>query len=129
MANNINTQIVLVKPGTHVTATSNYEVDNVEGQGCKITLDITVVTGTTPTLDLKVQYYDAASGKWIDITGASMTQKTTAAVTDDLTIFPSIAAVANRAVSNNPGRRYRVLVTLGGGTPDYTMSLGAQNLV
>lgn len=75
-------------------------------------LDCAAGTGTTPTLDLKVQDSDDGSTGWADVTGATFTQ---------------VAAVASQqklVVNKSAIKRYtRVVYTIAGTTPSFTFSV------
>lgn len=73
-------------------------------------LDVTAVSGTTPTLDVKIKTKDPVSGKWFDL--ASFTQAT--AVTSEM-----------KAVSGLLGSQIAAFYTISGTTPSFTFSLGA----
>lgn len=76
-------------------------------------LDITVVSGTTPTLDIKVQGFDTLGSKWVDL-GYAFAQKTTVS-TDVLKLD-----------NTKPfGKRIRAVATIAGTTPSFTFSLSA----
>lgn len=121
-------QTTVIGSGTR-TATFNTDTISNDGDylGIKFYLDITAVSGTTPTLDVKLQAFDKLSGKFFDILGASFSQKT-ASGQDDLIVYPTVAAVANRAVSQPLPDLWRVLATIGGTTPSFTFSLGADQI-
>ena len=97
-------------------------------KGVAIFFDVTAVSGT-PTLDVTVDRFDLASGKWLAIVGGALAQITTAVGQIDLVIYPGIAETANRTVSDHIGERWRVVSTIGGGTPSLTYSIGATYLV
>lgn len=94
-----------------------------QGKGVRLYVDVTAVAGT-PTLDIKVQGLDQASGDYYDIPGAAFPQ-ITAVVTDILTVYPGIAETANETVSDVLPKTWRVVATIGGTTPSFTFSLGA----
>lgn len=96
-------------------------------RGVHLVLDITAASGTSPTLDVKLQRKDATSGEWVDLEGGAFAQKT-AAGTDDLVIYPGVAETANRSVSDVLTYRWRAVATLGGTTPSFTFSLGGTYL-
>lgn len=73
-------------------------------------LDVTAVSGTTPTLDVKIKTKDPVSGKWFDL--VAFTQAT--AVTSEM-----------KAVSGLLGSQISVFYTIGGTTPSFTFSVGA----
>jgi len=92
--------------------------------GVKLYLEIDTVTGTSPTLDVKVQTKDPVSGEYHDLTGATFAQKT-AAGRDELVIYPGKDEVANRAVNDALPRTWKVVATIGGtDTPTFTFGVG-----
>ena len=109
------------------TATFNIDVDNLHAKGAIFFLEITAKAGTTPTLDIKLQYRDVTSGAFVDIPLAIFAQKV-AEASDVLTIYPGIAVIANESVSGVIPKNYRVVCTIGGTTPSFTFSLTADYL-
>jgi hypothetical protein len=79
-----------------------------------LVLDSAAGTGTTPTLDIKVQSSDTSGGTYADITGATFTQVTTTASQQAIVI------------SKDEVRRWiRVVYTVSGTTPSFTFSVNA----
>jgi hypothetical protein len=77
-----------------------------------ITQDIGTTTGTTPTLDGKIQD-SADNSSFADVSGYAFTQATA-------------AGIANLNVDTRKVRRYiRYVGTIGGTTPSFTMSVTA----
>lgn len=77
-----------------------------------LVLDSAAGTGTTPTLDVKIQSSDTLGGTYGDITGATFTQVTTTASQQKLVI------------SKDEARRFlRVVYTVAGSTPSFTFSV------
>lgn len=71
-------------------------------------LDVGTVTGTTPTLDVKLQESDTSGGTYTDIAGATFAQKT---------------AAGNEVISFSARKRWlRAVYTIGGTTPNFTFS-------
>ena len=98
----------LLDPAERSASANGSAVDilNYEGQAAAI-LQSAAGTGTSPTLDVKLQ--DSADGStgWADITGAAFTQVTNAAPSAQAAKFNASAA-----------RRYiRAVATVGGTTP------------
>lgn len=123
MANN---KVTIAASAARTTSSDSGALQNANGaKGILITLDITAASGTTPTLDVTVQRYDATSAKYVDLPGAAFAQKTGTG-TDDLVIYPGIGETANRSVSDVLGEDYKVVWTIGGTTPSFTFTLGAQ---
>lgn len=122
MANN---KVTIAASAARTTSSDSGALQNASAKGILITLDITAASGTTPTLDVKVQRYDATSAKYVDLPGAAFAQKTGTG-TDDLVIYPGIGETANRSVSDVLGEDYKVVWTIAGTTPSFTFTLGAQ---
>lgn len=117
---------VTIFPSAARTATANSPDQSWPGfKAAVFVLDISAVSGVTPTLDVKIQYQDHISGNYVDIPGAAFAQKS-ATGTDSLLLFPGVAETANREVSVSQGEVWRAVATIGGGTPSFTFSLSAQ---
>lgn len=85
-------------------------------------LNVTAASGTTPTLDIKIQAKCNLTGIYYDIPGAAFTQKTTA-TTDFLVVSDGVTVSANKAVSHPLPTYFRAVATIGGTTPSFTFSL------
>lgn len=96
------------------TATGNSRSYPELGSFSKATfiLDVSAVSGTTPTLDVKIQGWAILSEKWHDV--VTFAQQTT---TTSTVIAPQTA--------NLDFQVYRALWTIGGTTPSFTFTLGA----
>lgn len=124
----------IVKTSAATTATENSGTLSVPlNQGIKgvaIFVDVTAAAGTTPTLNITVDRFDRASGKWLAIVGAALAEITTAAGQIDLAVYPGIAETANRSVSDHIGQDWRIVSTIGGSAgQSFTYSIGATYLV
>lgn len=91
------------------TATGNSGSFSINSQFGVWHLDVTAVTGTSPTLDITIEEFDPGSGNWID-TGLSFTQ---------------VTATGSQRVVHNPvlSAQHRAVWTIGGTTPSFTFSL------
>ena len=120
-----NNRTVTIRSSSALGATG--ATDPVASHGARgiiIYMEVTAVSGSSPTLDCKVQGYDALGDVWHDITGAVFAQKTGAG-NDYLTIYPGIGETANEAVSDVIPALIRVHSTLGGSSsPTVTFTLG-----
>lgn len=105
------------------TATANSsDQENLGAKGIWLSLNISAASGTSPTLDVKVQRKCPLSDTYYDVVGGAFAQKTTTG-SDDLLIYPGITAAANRAVSSAIASRWRVVATIGGTTPSFTFTV------
>ena len=107
-------QLVSVHPTAARTATGNgTAVDfQVYDGDLMLILDSAAGTGTTPTLDIKVQSSATSGGTYADITGATFTQVINAAGQQAIVISKD---EANRWI--------RIVYTIGGTTPSFTFSV------
>lgn len=119
---NKRNDFVVAFTSTARTASANADGANRFAKGARVFLDVTAASGTTPTLDVKIQARDEASGQYVDVPGAVFTQKT-AASTDMLEVYPGIGAVANSKVSGSFPRTWRVVAAIGGTTPSFTFTV------
>ena len=71
-------------------------------------------TGSSPTLDVKVQDSDSSSGTYADLTGAVFTQVTDAVSMQVITF-----------VKDEAKRYIKIVQTVGGSTPSFTFSINA----
>jgi hypothetical protein len=123
-----NFEFAAFAPAARTATLNGGDLENRTGRGVKLWLNITAVSGTTPTLDIKLQWKDSLSGLYFDIPGASFPQKS-ATGTDDLTVYPGVAEAANEAVSDVIPRNWRAVATIGGTSPSFTFSLGGSYIV
>jgi hypothetical protein len=109
-------QLTAFHPTAARTATGNgtaVDVQTLDGD-LFLVLDSAAGTGTTPTLDVKIQSSDTSGGTYTDITGATFTQVTGTASQQAITI------------SKDEARRWiRIVYTVGGSTPSFTFSVNA----
>lgn len=99
------------------------DLDNLEGKGVEILIDITAISGVGADLTVQVQSKDLA-GNYVDIAGA-VTAALTATGQTRLVVYPGIAESANVQVSSVVGRTWRTTATITGTTPSVTFSASA----
>ena len=107
--------------GTNGTDQINYNA-----RGVKLVIDITALTGVSPTLTVTVQGKDAASGKYYTILASAALA---AVATTTLEIYPGIATAANATQGVTLPRVWRVITTITGTTPAVTATVGASVIV
>ncbi len=94
-------------------------------RGVRLFLDVTAVSGTNPTLNVKIQVKDPLAGNYHDIVGAAFAEET-AAANAFLTIYPGLTAVADLVVTEVISGIWRAVATVGGtATPTVTFTLAA----
>ena len=128
-------------PNNHVTilsssargsgATNSNMITNHSAKGGIFWLEVTAVSGSSPTLDVKLQGYDQDGADWVDLgdnvagTGAYAFAQKTAASKDQLTIYPGLTASSNAVCSGVLPNQLRAVGTVGGSsTPTVTYTLG-----
>ena len=118
------------------TATGNGATQtNVGNKGVQIVLNMGTVSGTTPTFVLKVQGSVDGGTNFFDIPGAT-TASLVATGVWGVTIFPGIAVTAGTTVSGSTAgasgiipRTWRVVWTIGGTTPSFTITSITYNYI
>ena len=99
-----------IRPGTYTSTATGSAVDTFGYNSAMLALEVGTVSGTTPTLDVKVQ--DSADGStgWADVSGLTLTQVTASNNSQVLAIEG-----LNSAANGVSRRRYlRVVGTIAG---------------
>jgi hypothetical protein len=123
---------VSVEASSAKTATgSGAAITNHNARGVQLFVNVGTVTGTTPTLVVRVQAQDPVSSNWVDIPGAATASITATTGTTPvlLTIYPGTTATANSVINLPLPRTYRLAWVVGGTTPSFTFSVGAQYIL
>ena len=115
--------------GAKTATGSGVAIANVGNKGVSIVLNLGTVLGTTPTFVLKVQGSADNGTTWYDIPGATTATITSTGVFG-ITIYPGAPTVAGTATSISGTascgqplpRMWRVVWTIGGTTPSYTIT-------
>jgi len=112
-------------------ATNSSMITNHGAKGGIFWLEITAVSGSSPTLDVKLQGYDQDGANWVDLgdnvagTGAYAFAQKTGASSDELTVYPGLTASSNAVCTGILPNQFRAVATVGGSsTPTVTFSLG-----
>jgi hypothetical protein len=98
---------------------------NVVARGLHLVIDITTITGTTPTLTVTIEGKDPTSGKYYTILASAALNATGTTV---LKVYPGLTASANAVANDVLPRTWRVRTTIGGTTPAVTATIAA-NLI
>lgn len=80
--------LAVFQSGARTTTVTSGEFTNEINRGAQLLLNVTAASGTTPTLDVKLQWKDALSGEWVDIPGAAF-QRITATGQRTLMVYPN----------------------------------------
>lgn len=113
--------VLPVEASSAKTATGTGTVQtNCNAAGVILFVNVTAVSGTTPTLTVKVQHsFDGTT--FADVPGA-VTASITGSGLTVLTLFPGVTVAANAAVSYPLARFWRLAWTIGGTTPSFTFA-------
>lgn len=102
----------LFSPAARTTTANGTGVDVTKYEGTALAiLDVGTTSGTTPTLDVKLQEADAVGGTYTDIPGA---------------VFAQVAGPAQSIVRidlDGRKRAIRGVATIGGTTPSFILAL------
>ena len=110
-------------------ATNSADQTNLWGRAAFFTLNVSAITGTTVTLDIKLQSKDPISGNYVDIPLYVITQCTVAqGVQTRLMVVTGVgAAAAGALVLGCMPLTWRAVATVASGAnPSVTFSLGVQ---
>lgn len=114
---------------THAAASvgvSSADQEEFGGKGLHLVIDVTGITGTTPTLTVTIEGKDATSGKYYTILSSAAL---TAAGTTVLRVYPGLVAAANLTANDVLPRVWRVSTTIAGTTPAVTATIGASLMI
>lgn len=124
MSGNLTTGDTGAKTSTGNGATTT----NVGNKGVQILVSMGAVTGTTPTCTIKVQGSTDGGTSWFDIPGAT-TAALTATGLYGITIYPGLPTLAGTTTTGTTAtisavlpRTWRVVWTIGGTTPSFTIT-------
>lgn len=95
---------------------------NYFGRGLKLVIDITAITGTSPTLTVTIQGKDEVSGKYYIILASAALNATGTTV---LEVYPGIANASNSTQGVTLPKVWRVRSVIGGTTPAVTGTIAA----
>ena len=122
----VNLDVPLLNPAAYTASMTCPDQKNHTWRGVNLVIDVTAVSGTTPTLVVALRGYDPTSGKYYTIL-ASATISTVG--TTVLSVYPGLTAAANSVANAVLPRTWDVVATIGGTTPSFTMSIGASMLL
>lgn len=117
----VDTSSARTASGTGVTGV------NYNWKGMHLCLKVTAVSGTTPTMTVRLQRSDDGGTTWIDWDTTNLqTASISTTGTYWLTVYPGIATAANASRNDILPRTWRCAWTIGGTTPSFTFTTTAQ---
>jgi hypothetical protein len=99
---------------------------NYQHRGVKVIVDITALTGTSPTLTVTIQGKDEVSGKYYTLLASAALNATGTTV---LTVYPGLTASANVMANDTLPKLWRVITAIAGTGPAVTATIAACTLV
>jgi hypothetical protein len=104
-----------IRPVTATTTQTGSTVDTKGYNSALAVLEVGAVSGTSPTLDVKIQESDNPTTGYTDVTGLTFTQVTAANNSQVLKI---------EGIGGTPRKRYlRAVGTIGGTSPSFTFGV------
>lgn len=119
-----NALITLTTQG--VGTVNGTDQTNVNGRGVQVGIDITALTGTSPTVTVTIEGKDAASGKYYTLLQSAALAATGFTL---LTLYPGAPTTANVSSPQVLPATWRVKAVVGGTTPAATATIGASVIV
>lgn len=102
---------VVLASATRTVSGNSAEFDCSNYKEAVVFLDVTLASGTTPTLDVKFQTQDPISLKWFDFAELTFTQAIT-------------TTTEMKTKANLIGKKLRCVYDITGGTPSFDFSVG-----
>lgn len=97
-------------------------LDNAFWNGLQLGVNITALTGTTPTLTVIIEGQDDASGQWYTLLSSAALAATGFTL---LSLYPAVVAVANVSIPQVLPKTWRIRYVIAGTTPAVTATIGA----
>lgn len=116
-----NSNVMALNLVAQATNTSGNDLDNISGQGAHVVIDITAITGTTPTATFTISAKDTVSGKYYPILVSTALNTVSTTV---LRVFPGAVAAANLVANDIIPKTLRIDVAITGTTPAVTAKVG-----
>lgn len=119
---NMDTTTAILNVSSQTANVNSSDQTNYNGRGVQLGINITALTGTTPTVTVSIQGKDVVSGQYYTLGTSAALNATGFTV---LTLYPGVNPSNNVAFSQVLPRTWRVAVTLGGTSPSTNMTVGA----
>jgi len=103
-----------IRPVTATATQTGSAVDTKGYNSAAVVLEVGAVSGTTPTLDVKIQECDTSGGTYADISGATFTQVTATGSSQILRI---------EGLGTSRKRYLRAVGTITGTTPSFAFGV------
>lgn len=107
------------------TTTNGDALENLSSNSAHIIINITALTGTTPTAAFALQGYDESSQTFYNMLSSTNLAATGQTV---LKVGPGLVAAANLTINDVMPKTFRIICVLLGTTPSVTATVGV-NLI
>lgn len=114
---------------THSAASAGVngsDMKNAYARGVHVVVDVTAITGTSPTLTVTIQGKDPNSGKYYNLL---VSNALTAVGTTVLRVYPGLVVTAGTHQNDVLPLHWRVITAIGGTTPAVTARISASLVV
>lgn len=121
-----NNDVQIAASSARTVSGDSGDQTNFNARGLKLFINVSAVSGTTPSMTITIQGKDVTSGVYYNIlSGVAIT----AAGTQLLEVYPGLTASANAVANDILPRTFKVAWAITGTTPSFTFSIGASEIV
>jgi hypothetical protein len=121
-AGNLPTGALLTLTAQGLGTVNGSDQSNAARRGLHLVVDITAISGTSPTLTVTVEGKDPVSGKYYTILASAALN---AVATTVLKVYPGLTAAANTVANDVLPGAWRVKAVVGGTGPSVTATIAA----
>lgn len=125
-APNFNTAALITLTAQGVGTVNGTDQVNEQGRGVQVGINITTLTGTSPTVTVTIEGKDAASGVYYTLLASAAIAATGFTL---LTLYPGAPTTANVSSPQVLPATWRVKAVVAGTTPAATATIGASIIV
>lgn len=119
---NLNEHRLLMTLAAAAASANGDDQRNDNCRGITVIVDLTAVSGTSPTCVVTIEGLDPQSGKYFTLLASA---SLTGVGTTILKVFPGATASANAVANDQLPKFWRVKTTIGGTTPSFTGKIAA----
>ena len=104
------------------SAPTSPDIDTGQFAGVFVYINVTAISGTTPTLTVTIQGKDDISGQYHTILASAAINATGLTV---LRVYPGLTAVANATANDVLAKTMRITTAIGGTSPSVTATISS----
>lgn len=123
---NSNTAAMLTLTAQGAGTVLGADQSNTQGRGVQVGVNITALTGTSPTVTVTIEGKDTASGAYYTLLASAAIAATGFTL---LTVYPGAPSTANVSSPQVLPKTWRVKAVVAGTTPAATATIGASVIV